>query len=109
MASEYDIITVDATAYPTKLTTKYRGRRPVVMPDPGALRAVVPGTILEVLVSEGQSIEKGTALMVLEAMKMQNSLMAGAAGTVTKLHVEEGALVMKGDVLATIEVAEGAA
>jgi pyruvate carboxylase subunit B len=104
--SDYEIITVDATAYPTLLTRKYRERKPVRLPDPGELRAVVPGTILEVLVSDGQSVERGAPLVVLEAMKMQNTLMADADGTVSKVHVPEGALVMKGDLLAEIEVAK---
>jgi biotin carboxyl carrier protein len=102
--SEYEIITVDATAYPTKLTRKYRERKPARLPDPSELRAVVPGRILEVLVSGGEAIEKGSPLVVLEAMKMQNTLMADAVGTVTKVHVEPGALVMRGDLLAEIEV-----
>jgi pyruvate carboxylase subunit B len=63
------------------------------------LRAPMPGLVLSVLVEEGQEIEEGAGLVVLEAMKMENELRAAAAGTVAAVHVEAGQPVGKNDLL----------
>lgn len=54
------------------------------------LRAPMPGLIVAVLVSEGQAIEKGQVLAILESMKMQNELKSPRAGTVTRVRVKAG-------------------
>jgi acetyl/propionyl-CoA carboxylase alpha subunit len=54
------------------------------------LKAPMPGLIVSVPVSEGQKIEKGEVLVVLESMKMQNELKAPRDGTVTRLRVKMG-------------------
>ena len=53
--------------------------------DGGGLTAPMPGKVLEVLVSEGQSVSAGTTLMVLEAMKMEHRIVAASDGTVLSL------------------------
>ena len=67
------------------------------------LRAPMPGKVLEVLVQEGQSVEEGEAMLVLEAMKMENVLRAGAAGVVSVIGVEAGNAVEKEAVLISME------
>ena len=62
----------------------------------------MPGNILSVAVSEGTLVKKGDLLMVLEAMKMENEIMAPAGGTVTGL-VPKGSSVETGTVLCTIK------
>lgn len=69
------------------------------------VRAPMPGLVVRVLVEEGQPVEEGDGLLVLEAMKMENELCAPAAGTVAALHAEEGASADKGEVLVEIEAA----
>ena len=71
----------------------------------GAARIVasMPGKVVRVLVSEGQSVEAGAGVVVVEAMKMQNEMKAPKAGTVATLNVEVGTTVNGGDVLAVIE------
>jgi pyruvate carboxylase subunit B len=107
MSDENDlqILLIDGTAYPTRLHKKYRRRKPVPVPDPAEVRAFVPGAVLEVLVEPGQPVERGQALLVVEAMKMQNTLMAAATGTVSGVHVERGTLVEKGDRLVSLDLA----
>ena len=74
---------------------------------PGAgLRAPMPGTVVKVLVGEGDEVEEGQLLLVLEAMKMEQPVAAPRAGRVASLRFGEGALVPGGAVLAEIE--EGA-
>lgn len=67
------------------------------------VRAPMPGLVVRVMVEQGQAVEEGDALLVLEAMKMENELRAPAAGTVAALHAKEGASADKGEVLVEIE------
>ena len=62
----------------------------------------MPGTILSVNVKAGDKVAKGQVLAILEAMKMENEIMAPADGTVTSVSVTKGASVKTGDVLCTI-------
>jgi biotin carboxyl carrier protein len=64
--------------------------------------APMPGKVVRVLVSSGDTVEAGSGLLVVEAMKMQNEMKAARAGTVLSVTVKEGATVAAGDVLATI-------
>ena len=64
--------------------------------------APMPGTIVAVNVSVGQKVEKGTVLCLLEAMKMENEIMAPDGGTVTGVLTSKGASVNAGDLLITI-------
>ena len=61
--------------------------------------APMPGTILSVNVSAGQSVRKGDVLVVLEAMKMENEIMAPRDGVVASVLVTKGASVNSGDAL----------
>jgi biotin carboxyl carrier protein len=63
----------------------------------------MPGKIVRRLVQEGQHVEAGAGLLVIEAMKMQNEIKAPKPGTVRQLSAVEGAAVNAGDVLAIIE------
>ena len=62
----------------------------------------MPGTILDVKVSVGDTVAEGQVLMILEAMKMENEIMAPCAGKVAALNVTKGATVQSGDVLCSI-------
>jgi len=65
----------------------------------GDLKAPMPGLVQRILVTPGQAVEKGTPLLVLVAMKMENMIKAPAAGTVSKIAVAEGDKVEKGHVM----------
>jgi len=68
----------------------------------GVLRAVMPGIVREVLVARGAVVTRGTPLLILEAMKMQNEIRADADGTIVDVHVRAGVAVAKGDSLVTL-------
>lgn len=76
---------------------------PAAAPVSGdALKAPMPGNIVKILVSRGKTVKKGEALLILEAMKMENEIMAERDGAVAAVHVSEGAQVNAGDPLVTI-------
>ena len=62
----------------------------------------MPGTILSVNVKAGDSVKSGQVLMVLEAMKMENEIMAPADGTIASVGVSQGASVESGALLCVI-------
>ena len=62
----------------------------------------MPGTILDVKVSVGQSVKKGDVICVLEAMKMENDIPAPCDGVIASVNVQKGASVAANDVLATL-------
>ena len=64
--------------------------------------APMPGTILQVKVSQGQSVKKGDVICVLEAMKMENDIPAPCDGVIVSINVQKGASVGAGDILASI-------
>lgn len=69
----------------------------------GAIQAIMPGTIVRVLVAEGDEVSHGDVLLVLEAMKMENELQAPFSGIVKAIHVQKGQAVEMNAVLAEIE------
>ncbi|WP_028653667.1 acetyl/propionyl/methylcrotonyl-CoA carboxylase subunit alpha [Nocardioides halotolerans] len=72
----------------------------------GSLLAPMPGTVVSVAVEQGQQVEAGQPVLVLEAMKMQHTVRAPGPGTVTEIDVKPGAQVAAGEVLAVVEESE---
>ena len=66
------------------------------------LEAPMPGMVMKYAVKEGDTVKEGDVVMVLEAMKMENSILAPVSGTVKQVCCKEGSSVQKGDVLAVI-------
>ena len=73
----------------------------------GAIMSPMPGRVIAVLVKEGQAVARGERLLVLEAMKMEQALLAPFDGVVGALKVAAGEQVPEGTLLARIEVGEG--
>ena len=70
---------------------------------PAPLVAPMPGMIVRVQVTEGEVVQPGQGLVVMEAMKMENELRATAAGAVLRVHVAAGTAVEKGALLLEME------
>ncbi len=83
----------------------FRGRKAVdaARGGPKNVRAPMPGRILRLLAAQGDAVEAGAPLLVIEAMKMQNEIRSPKKGTVRRLLAEAGATVSAGDVLAVVE------
>ncbi len=68
----------------------------------GTIAAPMPGTVLQVAVGIGDKVIKGQTLLVLEAMKMENEIMAPADGVVQELNITKGVSVNAGDILVVL-------
>ena len=76
---------------------------PAAVPAGGTkVTSPLPGSVIKVLVSEGQAVKKGDTLLTLESMKMENAIMAECDGTVSKIAVTAGQNVMQDDLLVVI-------
>jgi biotin carboxyl carrier protein len=72
---------------------------PRVLPHGESIRAPIAGKVVKVLVAVGDAVAVGTAVIVLEAMKMENELIAERGGTVHAIHKQAGQAVDTGDLL----------
>lgn len=90
---------IGGAVYRTRLTAKFRNRKTWERPDGRKVVAFIPGTIQEILVKEGMAVVQGAPLLILEAMKMKNNLLAPMSGVIRKIHVSVGDQVAKSHVL----------
>lgn len=67
------------------------------------LKAPMPGKILEVMVKPGDMVKAGDTLLILEAMKMQNAILASTKGIIKKVFIKEGDTTSKSDLLIELE------
>lgn len=75
---------------------------PAETPGARALRSPMPGTVLEIRVKPGDSVKSGQVLLTLEAMKMENELVAESDGRVKEIHVARGQSVQAGETLISL-------
>lgn len=106
LLDEYEAIVPSAPAAPAAAPAAAApaapAAAPVVTGAGDAVKAPMPGTILKVNVTQGQKVAEGTVLCVLEAMKMENEILAPKAGTVTQVLAAKGATVDTGAPLVVI-------
>ena len=93
----------EASAAKTSAPSAAPATAPAAAGEGEKISSPMPGTILDVKVNVGDTVKKGQILMILEAMKMENEIMAGADGQITSIGVTKGASVQTGDLLCTIK------
>lgn len=89
-------------AAPAEQSAPAPAAAPVSAASGDAMTAPMPGTILRLLVNIGDEVKENQPLMILEAMKMENEVVANHAGKVAGIHVNQGQVVNAGDALITI-------
>lgn len=101
--SELKKLVIQGDTYYTTLNRKYLNRQQWVKPDAKKVISFIPGTIRQVLVQAGDPVKAGEKILVLEAMKMMNSIYAPLSGTIKTLLVKEGDRLPKGTVMIEFE------
>ena len=94
---------VDSAAGHDALAEVERFPDPAAAAHAGSLLAPMPGTVVRVDVAAGDTVEAGTAIVPIEAMKMEHAVRSPGRGTVTEVSVAVGAQVDSGTVLAVVE------
>jgi len=89
-------LTIEGTDYSTNYTRKYEKSTSWIIPNPKELNTFIPGTIINVYVKSGQKVKHGDKLVVLDAMKMLNQIIAPFDGVIKVVNVKEGDKVAKG-------------
>ncbi len=105
LIDEYDAVAPAAPAAP--IAVPAASAAPAAVPAAAlasgeVVKAPMPGNILKINVAPGQKVEEGDVLIVLEAMKMENEIVATKSGTVAQVAVSKGAVVETGAPLVVI-------
>lgn len=99
--------TPTATVTPAPAPAAKAPEKPAAAPSgrTGAkkINSPMPGSIFDIKVSVGQEVKRGDVLLILEAMKMENEIMADQDGTIVSVNVNKGDSVDTGDILVTME------
>jgi Acetyl/propionyl-CoA carboxylase, alpha subunit len=101
--NEFVDFVVTARKYKTLLTNKYINRPVWQKHELGEVNSTLPGTIIEIMVKEGQNVKEGELLLILEAMKMMNRIVAPVSGVIKEIIVKEGDKISKGYLMIKIE------
>ena len=102
------VYTAPVVQVPQAPATTPAPQAPATTPAPQApagattVTSPMPGTILAVKVSVGDSVKKGDVICILEAMKMENEIPAPNDGVIASINVQKGASVSAGDILASL-------
>lgn len=94
---------ITARKYKTQLTPKYKMRKFWENPNPMEVYSFIPGTIVEIFVKEGQIVEEGEPVLILEAMKMKNLISMPFTAKMKKINVELGVRIPKETLLFELE------
>ncbi len=89
-------INIDYEIYHTHASKKYENKTKWEKPDNKNIKSEIPGTIIEILVKEGQKVKEGDTMVIIQAMKMNNKILFTANGTVDKIWVKIGDVIPKG-------------
>lgn len=93
--NNFETLHLESGDYVTTISAKYRHRKFYKTPQK-AITAAIPGTIISVLVKEGQNVKRGDALCVMDSMKMNITICATESGKVSKVYIKSGEVVAKG-------------
>lgn len=109
-------ITINGKAYEVEVNKHAEGEASIVSRPEVVLQKVqtssstgtpvtapMPGSLFDIVVNEGERVEAGQVILILEAMKMENEIMAPISGRIASIGKQKGDSIKSGDVLAIIE------
>ena len=91
---QLDILQLENGVFKTTLSEKFKNRKHYEQPK-NMVTATIPGTIISVLVKEGQQVKRGDSLCILDSMKMNNTICAADNGIVKKVYITVGESIAK--------------
>jgi pyruvate carboxylase len=97
------IIIVHSAKYQTTYNKKYENRKVWAEPNFNHINSYIPGTIIDILVKEGQKVAAGESILILEAMKMYNDIKMPFKGKIVKVYVEIGQKIPKNFLMIEVE------
>ena len=99
----YKTLNIDMVNYKTLYNQKFINRKEWAEKDERKIETFIPGKIVKIQVKEGQGVNEGDTLLILEAMKMNNRIMVHRDATIKKIHVKENEVVPKSHLLIELE------
>jgi biotin carboxyl carrier protein len=96
-------LVIEDVKYRTYYNKKFENRKIWKAPDSRFYISFIPGTILKVTVRPNQKIKKGTDLLVMDSMKMANTIKSHSEGLIRKVYVKEGDKIPKGFIMLEFE------
>lgn len=98
-APKLEKLNVNGDIYLTTYTRKYENRKPWSKPSKKQVISFIPGTIRQILVKEGETVKADQKLLVLEAMKMMNTIYSPISGKIKSILVHEGDCLPNGTLM----------
>jgi biotin carboxyl carrier protein len=97
--TRYKTLVINGEKYRTTFNRKFTGTKKWAKPDDKKMISFIPCTIMKVFVSTGQRIERNDEILLMEAMKMQNTILSPVSGIIKNVNVKEGDKIPKGFVM----------
>jgi len=97
------VIIVHSAKYQTTYTKKYENRKVWAEPNFNHINSYIPGTVIDILIKEGDKVAEGQSILILEAMKMYNDIKMPFKGKILKINVEKGQKIPKNFLMIEIE------
>jgi biotin carboxyl carrier protein len=98
-----EFLNINNSLYQTRISNKFKNRIKYEPANPKMILSFIPGTVIEIFVSPGQSVKQGEVLLILDAMKMQNRLKSPMDGKIKAIVAKKGDRVSKGVLLIELE------
>ncbi len=98
-----EFLNINNSLYQTRISDKFKNRTRYEPADPRLILSFIPGTVVDIFVTPGQSVKKGELLLILDAMKMQNKLKSPMDGIIKTIIAKKGDRVSKGVLLIELE------
>jgi biotin carboxyl carrier protein len=100
---EPEYLNIDESLYLTRLSPGFRSRTRYKPADPGKILSFIPGTVVDIVVREGQQVKRGDLLLILDAMKMKNRLTCPFNARIKSIGVKKGDRVARGIMLIELD------